>query len=58
MIWQLGSDGLVKASLRACGQVDVARLAASFGGGGHPNAAGFRMPLSEFAKMFLGQVAQ
>jgi nanoRNase/pAp phosphatase (c-di-AMP/oligoRNAs hydrolase) len=57
LIWQLGSDGLVKASLRARGKLDVAHLAASFGGGGHPNAAGFRMPLSRFAKEFLGQTS-
>ena len=55
LIWQLGSDGLVKASLRARGQVDVAHLAATFGGGGHPNAAGFRMSLARFTKEFLGQ---
>jgi phosphoesterase RecJ-like protein len=27
-------------SLRAKGEVNVARIAAQFGGGGHPNAAG------------------
>jgi phosphoesterase RecJ-like protein len=30
----------VKVSLRAKGQVDVNRVAARFGGGGHANAAG------------------
>lgn len=30
----------VKVSLRAKGDVDVSRIAARFGGGGHPNAAG------------------
>ncbi len=30
----------VKVSLRAKGEVNVARIAARFGGGGHPNAAG------------------
>jgi bifunctional oligoribonuclease and PAP phosphatase NrnA len=34
----------VKVSLRAKGEVDVARLAASLGGGGHPNAAGVVIP--------------
>lgn len=33
-------DGEVKVSLRAKGEVNVARIAAAFGGGGHPNAAG------------------
>lgn len=33
-------DGQVKVSLRGKGDVDVRRIAARFGGGGHPNAAG------------------
>lgn len=32
--------GEVKVSLRAKGEVNVAKIAARFGGGGHPNAAG------------------
>ena len=32
--------GRVKVSLRGKGDVDVHRIAATFGGGGHPNAAG------------------
>ena len=34
----------VKVSLRAKGDVNVNRIAARFGGGGHPNAAGFTVP--------------
>lgn len=34
------SGGRVKVSLRAKGEVDVNRIAAKFGGGGHANAAG------------------
>jgi phosphoesterase RecJ-like protein len=34
-------DGQVKVSLRGKGDVDVQRIAARFGGGGHVNAAGF-----------------
>ncbi len=37
------SEGTVSVSLRAKGQVDVATVAAGFGGGGHKNAAGFRL---------------
>jgi phosphoesterase RecJ-like protein len=33
--------GQVKVSLRGKGDVNVQRIAARFGGGGHPNAAGF-----------------
>jgi phosphoesterase RecJ-like protein len=36
--------GEVKVSLRAKGEVNVARVAARFGGGGHPNAAGVILP--------------
>ncbi len=34
-------EGVVKASLRSRGAIDVAAIAHSFGGGGHHNAAGF-----------------
>jgi phosphoesterase RecJ-like protein len=39
---QLGGE--VKVSLRGKGDVDVSRIAARFGGGGHPNAAGCTLP--------------
>ena len=35
--------GLISVSLRAKGSCDVAAVAADFGGGGHRNAAGFRI---------------
>ena len=55
LIWQLGADGEVKASVRGKGNVDVAEIAANYGGGGHPNAAGFRMPLARFMSEILGK---
>lgn len=36
--------GTTKVSLRSSGRVDVARVAAEFGGGGHRNAAGLTLP--------------
>jgi len=36
-------DGLIRVSLRARDGVDVNRIASRFGGGGHPQAAGFRV---------------
>lgn len=36
--------GGVKVSLRAEGRVDVDQVARRFGGGGHKNAAGARVP--------------
>lgn len=53
LVWQLAGDGSVKASLRGCNVVNVARLAEHYGGGGHPNAAGFRMPLQDFVEHIL-----
>ncbi|MGE5946759.1 MAG: DHH family phosphoesterase [Betaproteobacteria bacterium] len=52
LVWHLAADGEVKASLRSIGTVDVAEIAGRYGGGGHPRAAGFRLP----AERFLGQV--
>lgn len=37
-------DNLISVSMRAKGEVDVAKVARSFGGGGHVNAAGFKLP--------------
>ena len=54
LIWELGAGGEVKVSLRAAGRVDVAVIATGYGGGGHPNAAGFRMRLDRFASEILG----
>lgn len=53
LIWQLSGDGEVKASLRSKGKaLDVSVIATRYGGGGHPNAAGFRMP----AELFFSEV--
>ncbi|NMF87655.1 phosphoesterase [Aromatoleum petrolei] len=53
LVWQLGRDGFVKASLRGCNVVNVARIAEHYGGGGHPNAAGFRMRFHDFLEQVL-----
>lgn len=51
-------DGRVKVSLRGKGDVDVNRIAAQFGGGGHRNAAGCTVQgsLEEAAKVVLAAV--
>lgn len=53
LVWQLADNGEVKASLRASGKIDVATIATRYGGGGHPNAAGFRMPAKKFCEEIL-----
>lgn len=55
LTWQLAADGEVKASLRSQGEFDVAAIAVRYGGGGHRNAAGFRLPLARFVGEVLGQ---
>lgn len=49
------ANGKIKISLRSVGEVDVASLAASFGGGGHRRAAGASLEgtLSEVQSMVL-----
>ena len=53
LLWYAHSDGEVKCSLRSRGKVDVAVMAEKFGGGGHRNAAGFRIPLIRFVSGIL-----
>lgn len=47
VVWSVNND-VVEVSLRSRKEVDVSEIAKSFGGGGHKNAAGFRVPLYEF----------
>jgi phosphoesterase RecJ-like protein len=54
-------EGMRKVSLRATdGSVDVSRLARAFGGGGHPQAAGFStaMPYAELVELLRQQVRE
>jgi bifunctional oligoribonuclease and PAP phosphatase NrnA len=54
-------DGMRKVSLRATdGSVDVSRVARSFGGGGHPQAAGFStaVPYPELIERLREQVRE
>ena len=54
-IWQLAPDGEAKVSLRSKGDFDVSDIAARYGGGGHRNAAGFRLPMQRFLSEVLAQ---
>jgi oligoribonuclease NrnB/cAMP/cGMP phosphodiesterase (DHH superfamily) len=55
LIWQLSGDGEIKVSLRSKGGFDVASIAARYGGGGHRNAAGFRMAPAQFMAEVIGR---
>lgn len=50
-VWWRNKDGSVTFSLRSRGNVDAAALAVSFGGGGHDQAAGFKVSWSDFVRM-------
>lgn len=54
LIWQFQADGLVKVSLRSQAPFDVGEIARRYGGGGHPQAAGFRLPAARFFAEILG----
>ena len=58
LLRQLGDH--VKVSLRGKGDVDVSRIAARFGGGGHPNAAGCTVAgeLSAVTREVMGAVRE
>ncbi len=45
------ADDLVGVSMRAKGEVDVAQVARDFGGGGHRNAAGFKITHASLAQI-------
>ncbi|MNE51513.1 Bifunctional oligoribonuclease and PAP phosphatase NrnA [compost metagenome] len=43
LLFKVINENAVKVSMRSAGKVDVARVAQSFGGGGHIRAAGARI---------------
>ena len=43
-LFEFGSGGSLRVSLRSKGKVDVNAIASSLGGGGHRAAAGIRFP--------------
>lgn len=47
MTWCVGDNGMANISLRSIGDYDVSAIAKTFGGGGHRNAAGFKIPFSD-----------
>ena len=57
-LYQLGEDEF-KISLRANGDVDVSRVAVTFGGGGHKKAAGLTMTgtVQEILDALLGEIS-
>ncbi|MCA1294178.1 bifunctional oligoribonuclease/PAP phosphatase NrnA [Paenibacillus sp. alder61] len=58
LLFKVISENAVKVSMRSAGKVDVARVAQSFGGGGHVRAAGARIEgtLEEIVPQVLDRV--
>ncbi len=58
LIKEKKDQGVIKASLRSKGNVDINRVARQFGGGGHKNASGLSMPgtIEEAEKKLLAEI--
>lgn len=54
LVWTVTDKGLVKGGLRAVRSYNVIPLAESLGGGGHPQACGFRMPPERLPELLSG----
>lgn len=54
VVFKIDSPGFVKVSLRSLRSFDVSPIALRFGGGGHPQASAFRLPMSQFADFLAG----
>jgi oligoribonuclease NrnB/cAMP/cGMP phosphodiesterase (DHH superfamily) len=51
LMWSLEKGGALKVSLRSVAGFDVEAIAVKFGGGGHTNAAAFRLSSDRFADL-------
>lgn len=57
MMWCLEGQGTrVKVGLRSKGAFDTTRIAEAFGGGGHPFASAFRLPLERLHELVSGRL--
>lgn len=55
LLWSVSKDGVVKVSLRSVPSFNGIALAESMGGGGHPQACGFRMGRERLPELLSGQ---
>lgn len=55
LLWTVSKDNIVKVSLRAVRTFNAIPLAEAMGGGGHPQACGFRMSVERLGELLTGQ---
>jgi oligoribonuclease NrnB/cAMP/cGMP phosphodiesterase (DHH superfamily) len=54
VVWAVNKSGAVKVALRSVRGYSVIPLAESMGGGGHPQASAFRMPVARLPELLSG----
>jgi len=54
VVFKVDAPGVVKVGLRAVRSFDASALAVAFGGGGHPQACGFRLTVAQLPALLGG----
>lgn len=56
LVWRLDKLDGIKVGLRSVAPFDVEQIARKFGGGGHPQASAFRIPVSQLPDLLAGKL--
>ena len=56
LVWRLDSADSIKVGLRSVAPFDVEAIARAFGGGGHPQASAFRLPVARLPELLTGDL--
>ncbi|HOE43822.1 MAG TPA: DHHA1 domain-containing protein, partial [Rhodoferax sp.] len=56
LMWNAGKGGVIKVGLRSQRGFDCIPLAESMGGGGHPQACGFKLPAERLPDLLAGRL--
>ena len=57
VVFRIENSHYAKVSLRSLPGCDVSQIALRFGGGGHPQASAFRLPMARFPEFLAGTLA-
>lgn len=57
LVWRIDKPDTVKVGLRSIAPFDVEKIASAFGGGGHPQASAFRIPVARLVELLEGRLA-